>query len=79
MPALWQSRYGRTLLLKLAVLAGVAATGFYNWRRVRPALGDELGTARLRRSSAIELPIGLAVLLVTAVLVATPPPGDGAP
>jgi putative copper export protein/methionine-rich copper-binding protein CopC len=79
LPALWQSRYGRTLLLKLAVLAGVAVTGFYNWRRVRPALGDEIGVARLRRSSTIELLIALAVLLVTAVLVATPPPGDGAP
>ena len=76
-PGLWESRYGRTLLLKLAVLAGVAATGLYNWRRVRPALGDELGTARLSRSSRVELLIALAVILVTAVLVATPPPGEG--
>jgi putative copper export protein len=74
--AVWQSTYGRTLLLKVVVLSGAAATGFYNWRRVRPALGDEVATARLRRSSTVELLIALAVLLVTAVLVATPPPGE---
>lgn len=79
LPALWQSRYGRTLLLKLGVLTGVAATGFYNWRRVRPALGDDLGAARLRRSSTVELLIAVLVIAVTAVLVATPPPSEGAP
>jgi copper transport protein len=78
-PALWQSRYGRTLLLKLAILGGVAATGFYNWRRVRPTLGDEFGAAPLRRSSTVELLIAVAVILVTAVLVATPPPSEAGP
>lgn len=73
--ALLESGYGRTLLLKLAILAGVAATGYYNWRRVRPILGADRGTAMLRRTSTVELLVALAVLLVTAVLVATPPPG----
>jgi putative copper export protein/methionine-rich copper-binding protein CopC len=73
---LWQSAYGRTLLIKLAVLAVVAGTGFYNWRRVRPALGDEVGTRRVRRSSTVELVVAAAVILVTAVLVAMPPPAD---
>ena len=71
-PLLWQSDYGRLLLLKLGVLALVAGTGAYNWLRVRPALGDEVGGQRIRRSSTFELGVGLIVLLVTAILVATP-------
>ncbi|MDQ3696807.1 MAG: copper resistance protein CopC [Gemmatimonadota bacterium] len=71
-PALWQTPYGRTLLLKLAVISVVVATGAYNWRRVRPALGDVAGAARIRRSATVELAVGLLVLVVTAMLVATP-------
>ena len=73
-PALWRTGYGRVLLLKLAVLSGVFATGAYNWLRVKPALGDDVGTRRLRRSAAIELAVGGVVLAVTAVLVATATP-----
>jgi copper transport protein len=75
--ALWESGYGRTLLLKLAVLSIVALTGAYNWLRVRPALGDETGTARLRRSAGIEVAVAVIVVAITAVLVATPPPAAG--
>ena len=57
-----------------ALLAGVAALGFYNWRRVLPTLGDDAATHRLRRSARVELGLGLVVLLVTAVLVALPTP-----
>lgn len=71
---LWTSGYGRVLLLKLAVLSVVAATGAYNWLRVRPALGGPEGAARIRRSSTVEVMVGALVLLVTAVLVATPTP-----
>jgi putative copper export protein len=46
---------------------------------VRPALGDDAGTARLRRSAAAELAVGALVLLATAVLVATPTPADDQP
>ncbi|MFL5386420.1 MAG: copper resistance CopC/CopD family protein [Longimicrobiaceae bacterium] len=74
--ALWQSVYGRTLLVKLALLTVVFATGAYNWKRVQPALGQEAGVARLRRSAGVELAVGIGVLLVTAVLVATAPPGS---
>jgi putative copper export protein/methionine-rich copper-binding protein CopC len=72
--ALWESGYGRTLLVKLVVLSAVFGTGAYNWLKLKPALGDELGAARLRRSAAVEIAVGAVVLLVTAVLVATPPP-----
>lgn len=74
--ALWQTAYGRTLLVKLAVLSIVAATGAYNWLRVRPALGDIEGARRVRRSASVELAIGVIVLALTAVLVATPTPLD---
>ena len=70
--ALWQTTYGKTLLLKLAILSVVAGTGAYNWLRVRPALGDAVGAQRIRRSAGVELVVGVAVLVVTAVLVATP-------
>jgi copper transport protein len=74
--ALWQSTYGWTLLVKLAILSVVAGTGAYNWRRVRPALGDVEGARRVRRSASVELAAGAVVLIVTAVLVATPTPMD---
>lgn len=74
LPALWQSAYGRTLLAKVLLLAGVFLTGAYNWLRVRPALHEERGATRLGRSATAELVIGVLVLLVTAVLVATPTP-----
>lgn len=77
--ALWTSDYGRTLLIKLAVLSIVAATGAYNWLRVRPALGDETGTRRVRRSASVEIAIAVTVLAVTAVLVATMTPSTGMP
>jgi copper transport protein len=76
---LWQSDYGRTLLLKIGVLSLLFGTGAYNWRRVRPSLGDDAGGHRLRRSASVELAVGVVVLLVTAVLVATPPPLDPEP
>lgn len=69
---LWRSEYGRTLLLKLGVLSIVAFTGAYNWLRVKPTLGDAVGTRRIRRSVAVELAVAILVLAVTAVLVATP-------
>ena len=77
--ALWTTRYGWFLLGKLALLSLVAALGAYNWRRVAPALGDATGSVRLRRSARAELAVGGAVLLVTAILVATPTPLDGMP
>lgn len=73
--ALTGSDYGRLLLLKIGGLVLVLVAGAYNWLRVRPALdADRIGT--LRRTTAAELALGFAVLVVTAWLVATPPPTD---
>ena len=75
-PALWTSGYGRTLLLKLAVLGLVMALGARNWRVLTPRLGQSDGTARIRRSAIAELLLGTVLLAVTAVLVSLPMPGE---
>jgi methionine-rich copper-binding protein CopC/putative copper export protein len=68
------SRYGALLGIKLAVVLLVAATGAYNFLRVKPVLGDDAATVRLRRSATVEVAVGAVVLLITAVLVATARP-----
>jgi putative copper export protein len=65
---LWQTAYGLTLLLKILLVGGVAGVGAYNWRKVKPTLGE--GPNRLRRSAGLELVLAGVVLAVTAVLVA---------
>jgi copper transport protein len=69
--------YGRTLLIKLAVVALLMLVAAFNWRRVRPALAssdDARASERLRQSVTIELVLAALVLAVTAVLVALPTP-----
>jgi copper transport protein len=73
---LWTSAYGRVLLLKVGLMIGVAATGAYNWLRVKPALGTSESTVRLKKSATVELAVGVAVIAVTAFLVALPTPLD---
>ncbi len=70
---LWSTRYGQTLSVKLLVVGVLFGLGALNFLRVRPVLGQESGTRRLRRSAGLELVAGIIVLLVTAVLVALPP------
>ncbi|MFL5608918.1 MAG: copper resistance CopC/CopD family protein [Gemmatimonadaceae bacterium] len=74
LPFLWSSSYGQVLLVKLALLSGVALVGLYNWRRMRPALHTDTVEPRFFRSATTELALGAAVIIVTAVLVATPTP-----
>jgi copper transport protein len=69
---LFETEYGRMLMLKLGIISLVAATGAYNWLRVGPALGKTRGTIILGRTGGAELVIAVFVLAVTAVLVATP-------
>ena len=77
--ALWQTQYGKTLLLKLGILSIVAATGAYNWLVVKPRLGKVEGGAKIRRSAMVELAVGVLVIAVTSVLVATPTAMDMQP
>ncbi len=74
--ALWDTRYGTVLLWKLAFVAGMALLGWFNWRRVTPALTTDSGSSTLRRTATSELLVGALILLVTAVLVAVPPPAE---
>ncbi len=72
--SLWTTGYGMTLIIKLVFVLIVVVLGAWNWRRVRPTLGD-LGTEEtIRRSSTMELAFGAIVLLCTAVLVTLPSP-----
>jgi putative copper export protein/methionine-rich copper-binding protein CopC len=72
--ALVASRYGSLLLLKVAIFLLVFGIGAYNFLRVRPGLGGDVSTRRLKQSAAAELLVAAAVLLVTATLVATARP-----
>jgi len=71
---LWGTLYGRVLLLKLALVAGVLGLGARNFRVLTPRLGEPGGPGAMRRSATWELVLANAVLLVTAVLVRTSPP-----
>lgn len=73
---LWQSRYGTRLLLKLGAVGLMAIVGAFNWRRAGPALQQSGQIGPMRRSIRAELVVGALVLLATAVLVVTPPPGE---
>ena len=53
LPSLWGTRYGITLLVKLAVLGVLLVTAFYNWRFVKPRLGSADATVHLRRSARV--------------------------
>jgi putative copper export protein len=74
-----KSDWGRLLLVKLVLMGGVLVLGWYNWRTVTPALGGGNPEARRRLRFAVraELALGIAMLIVTAFLVATALPGEG--
>jgi putative copper resistance protein D len=78
-PALVGTRYGRLLLLKLALLAPILLLARHNRRHLLPRLsGDGVSVARpamarLGRFVAAEAGLGLLVLLVTSGLSISPP------
>src|SRR5690606_3534627 len=74
--ALTSTGYGASLLVKVGLVAMVAALGGYNQRRLVPAIAGEQpegARRRLARIVRVELAILLAVLAVTAVLVTRSP------
>ena len=75
-PQLWETVYGRVLLLKTGLFGVTAGLGAYNWKRVRPLLGAAGGADQLRRSGTAELLVALTLLAVTAWLVHLPMPGE---
>ena len=72
--SLWATSYGMTLVVKLILVAIVVALGAWNWRRVRPSLGDQGSELTIRRSATMELAFAALVLIVTSVLVTLPSP-----
>ena len=71
--ALWQTNYGKTLLVKLLFVAITLGIGAYNFKRVQPQLSNEVGTHRLLRSAGAELIVGFLILLVTGLLTGISP------
>ncbi|HYC51369.1 MAG TPA: copper resistance protein CopC [Gemmatimonadaceae bacterium] len=72
--ALTSTRYGETLLWKLALVVLLIALGAYNSSRARKRLGTTQGTSAFRRSAAIELLLAALVLAATTRLITTPMP-----
>ena len=71
--ALITTSYGKTLIVKLALVLVVLLIGFLNWRRITPRLSDVHGPLAMRKSAALEILFAHAVLLATAVLTRTSP------
>jgi copper transport protein len=79
---LWEAGYGQVLLVKLAFVALALSWGAFHHFVARPALerGVEGGfLRRLPRSLAGESAVGMAILLVAAVLVNSKPPPERSP
>jgi len=77
LPALWNSGYGRVLLVKGALVLAVALASYAHALRLRPRVAAGAGGALERRHWRIlagEPALGVAVVLVTALLVAYSPP-----
>jgi putative copper export protein len=73
---LWTSGWGRTLLVKLALLLCIVILGAWNARVMRPGLGTTVTTGRFARSALLELSLTTLLLGVTALLVVQGLPGE---
>ncbi len=73
---LWETEWGRYVVLKAGLLLTIMILGALNWRRLGPRLRTATGVPALRRSLLIELALAAVVLVVTAILVVTPLPGE---
>lgn len=75
--ALWHTSYGQLVLAKSALVLPVLALGGYNRRFAVPAFRREIATPvqqrRFLAGAGAEIAIALAILGVTAALVAEPP------
>ena len=72
--ALWQTSYGKVLLLKVALAMTIALIGAWNWRAMQPAVAAGESPTRIRRSASLELATAALLLIVTAILIAMPTP-----
>jgi copper transport protein len=84
--ALWPTSYGRALLIKLALVAGLVTLGAFNLLWVRPRLratseagdGAPATTRHFLRSVGAEVVLGALVLLVVGVLTGFAPAREAA-
>jgi copper transport protein len=74
---LWDTRYGKLLLAKIALVLPLVALGAYNNRFAVPRLKRQIASVieqrRFLRAAGAELAIMAAIIGVTAVLVTEPP------
>jgi putative copper export protein len=77
--SLWTTPYGYALDVKLCVVLIVVSLGAWNWRRMKPRLGDEEAALGIRRSATAELSFAAVVLALTSLLVSLPSPGPPGP
>jgi copper transport protein len=74
---LWDTTYGKLLLLKIGLVLPLLALGAYNNRYAVPKLKRQICSAveqrRFLRAAGVELAIMAAIVGVTAVLVTEPP------
>ncbi len=73
---LWTSEWGRYVFAKAALACVIVGLGAVNWRNRGPLLHTDEGPAALRRTLLMELALAALVLLITAILVVTTPPGE---
>jgi copper transport protein len=83
---LWDSAYGRAVLIKSIVVAVLIGFGAVNRRRTLPALEREAADGAapgrpgvtIRRAIRFEVALGAVALAVTGALAGYPPPGTAA-
>ena len=73
---LWLVDWGRYVLAKTLLVCVIVALGALNWRRLGPRLATQPDVSAMRKSLVTELVLALLVLIITAVLVVTPLPGE---
>jgi putative copper export protein len=73
------SIYGRTLIIKVSIFAGVVVIGAYNRYRLVPAAASAVPRRLLLRNVTVESGLLIGLLGLAALLANTPPPhGAGA-
>jgi putative copper export protein len=74
---LWETAYGRTLLVKIAFVVALLGLGAVNHFRHVPRVlrGDEPAARALRRTVLFELGVGAVILFLSALLGVLPMPG----
>jgi len=80
---LWDTAYGRAIIVKCVLVAGLLALGYRNRRRTLPALGREADAGAspgrpgrtLRRALRAEVALGVAALAATGALAGYSPSG----